>query len=59
MPESVTDLQNMPMDSLQNVESFTLLKLKYQTNGSKVLIVNQKIPTEEKNIPLVEIYFDK
>ena len=57
MLESVTGLQNMPMDSLQNFKSFTFFKLKDTTNSSKVLIVNQKFPQKKIEIFFVEWEF--
>ena len=59
MPEPVTGLQNMPMDSLQNFKSFIFSKLKERTNVSKVMIVNQKIPTRQKQITTAEKHFVK
>ena len=37
MPEPVRGLQNMLSNSSQNFERYTFLKLKDQTNGSKVI----------------------
>ena len=54
----VMGLKNLPMDSLPNFESFTFLKLKIGQTVKKLWLttVNQKIPTQQKKIHLLNFF---
>ena len=58
MPESATGLQNMPMDSLQNLSHLLFWSYKIRQTVQKLwlMTVNQKVPTQQNKIPPLEFF---